>query len=343
MRILKRVLKRTAQTALAAVGPERLHAGAGPTLLVVTYHRVLPESDPERRTEQPGMYVSPQTLDMHLGELKSRFELMHLSRWVKRARAGEPLPRRACAITFDDGWRDNYEHAFPVLRKHEAPATIFVVSEFVGSRYRFWPNRLARLLTSLDRPALARLLSSDAGRWLAALDLDFDPAAQTGLDAAMADRIIEQAKRYTETELQAKLDAMEAEFGAADDGTPDMVDWDQLREMQAGGLVEVGSHTGRHTRLVAGLDAAAMHEEIEHSKQTIEQRLETGVETFCYPNGDYTPAAVEAVSRAYAAACTTQKGWNNARSNPWLLKRIGVHEDISADRRAFLARLSGYL
>src|SRR5690606_22913761 len=55
-------------------------------------------------------------------------------------------PHRACALTFDDGWRDNYVHAFPVLRESRAPATIYLVSRLVGGNYGFWPTRLARIL-----------------------------------------------------------------------------------------------------------------------------------------------------------------------------------------------------
>ena len=112
---------------------------------------------PLKRLEQPGMYVSPDTLAMHLRVLKRHFEIVDLGDWLRRQRDGSALPDRACCITFDDGWRDNFQHGFPVLRAARVPATIFLVADFIGTRYRFWPNRLATLLGTLDRARLPRL------------------------------------------------------------------------------------------------------------------------------------------------------------------------------------------
>jgi peptidoglycan/xylan/chitin deacetylase (PgdA/CDA1 family) len=115
-------------------------------LLVLMYHRVLPAEHPDRNSEQPGMYVSPATLAMHLEIVKQYFTLIHLDEWLERVSAGRAVPSLACAITFDDGWRDNYEYAFPVLRHAGAPATIYLVTDMVGEGYSFWPNTLARYL-----------------------------------------------------------------------------------------------------------------------------------------------------------------------------------------------------
>ena len=160
----------------------------------------------------------------------------------------------------------------------------------------------------------------------------------------MDSSFIERSKRYSESDLFKKLDMMENELGiSTKNPVPDMLSWEQLQEMHTSGLVEVGSHTCRHIRLTETIDSVLMEQEIVDSKRRLEKRFGEKVDTFCYPNGDYTPAAVEMVSKTYSAACTTQMGWNKDDLNPWLLKRIAVHDDISSTRAAFLARLSGYL
>lgn len=147
MRALKTIAKRAVMRTVAGTAPLTWRWRRPGSLVVLMYHRVLPKDSPARRAEQPGMYVSPDTLDLHLSELKrQRFELLHLDEWLRRAKAGSSLPRLACAVTFDDGWRDNYDFALPVLARHGVPATIFLVSSYIGTSYRFWPNRLMSLL-----------------------------------------------------------------------------------------------------------------------------------------------------------------------------------------------------
>lgn len=339
----KHKIKRLLQRALSSVGPERFQNRNDNNLLILMYHRVLPADHPDRRLEQPGMFVSPETFDMHMQILQARFELVKLADWIKRARAGKPLPKFACALTFDDGWRDNYDYAYPILMKYGIPATIFVVSGFVGTRYSFWPNRLARLFGYLVPEEQKKLLRNPAGNWLKKIDPGFFFPAGPGMAGqAQLDRLVEKCKALAEDELLQKLDRLESITKAGNQtGEADMMDWVRLNTMQASGLIDIGSHTCRHRRLLSSLPPAVMRAEIEASKVEIESRLNISVEAFCYPNGDYTDEAVGHVRRNYAFACTTGSGWNTPKSDFFRLKRIGVHEDVSSDRHAFLARLSG--
>ncbi len=113
--------------------------------------------------------------------------------------------------------------------------------------------------------------------------------------------------------------------------------------MQASGLITFGSHTRRHTRLREELAPAIMADEVVTSKEILSQQLRHPVDLFCYPNGDSSPAAEALVKSHYLGAVTTQRGWNSRRSDPFRLRRIAVHQDITADKTALLARLSGWL
>jgi peptidoglycan/xylan/chitin deacetylase (PgdA/CDA1 family) len=333
--IVKQLIKRTAQGMVASIAP-KVWGGAG-SLLVLMYHRVLPPAHRERGTEQPGMYVSPETLKTHLDLLKKHFVLLHLDDWQARRVRGESLPARACAITFDDGWRDNYDHAWPVLRSAGVPATIFVVSKLVGTRYVFWPNRLARLLGQpRDAATSSRLLTTftelglSGSRMKAGLALS--PAE---IDAAI---LVCKATR-TDAEMAIALDQFSPN-DAASTGR-DLMDWNEIREMSASDQIRIGSHTRTHTRLIDGLTADVLKDEVEYSLGEIEANLGSRVRTFCYPNGDHSSAAVKSVSEHYQCAVTTRRGWNNRDSDPHLLARVGVHDEVSNTPTAFLSRLAG--
>lgn len=335
----KKYLKRIINSVLAAVGPHRMPL-LRDRLLVLMYHRVLPADHPELPIVQPGMMVTPETLRMHLQVLGEFFTLMHLSRWLADAKAGRPLPARACAITFDDGWADNYRYGFPVLREMEAPATIFLVSDLVGSRSSFWPERLGRALWNGARGLPADLLATSEFRWLENCG-GMVPGAPPSRQ--QIDRIITRAKQYSDDDLHRRMDSMEPLIDGLPAPPRDLLNWDEVAEMTASGWVEVGSHGHTHRRMTPELSDRDMTLEIADSGHHIARKLKVEVPVFCYPNGDRTEAAEAMVRHHYGGACTTQSGWNARSTNPYQLRRIPVHEDVTASRTAFLARLSGVI
>lgn len=294
------------------------------------YHRILPQSDSRFKAEEPGMVVTPGTLDRHLSLLTQYFDMVSLGDWVEKAEQGASLPKNACAITFDDGWRDNYEYAFPVLKKHQAPATVFVVSHMIGTNQLFWPNRIAQLL---QQPAAALQQIP----WLNTL------IGHAQLNRETQANAIYQLKSMPDAEIIARLDEAEQRLGVSAATHPSLMNWDQVRDMAASGLVEIGSHTTQHIRLRDEIDTDVLERELRDSKTLIEKNIGKPVSLFCYPNGDWTPSAKAAVKKYYTAAVTTAKGINSVSNlDTSLLHRIGVHEDASATKRQFLSHLSGW-
>lgn len=339
---MKRLAKRAVIHAVARVAPLTWRWRKPSPLVVLMYHRVLPHDSPLRKTEQPGMYVSPETLDLHLTELRRRFELVHLDDWLRRAKEGKALPRLACAVTFDDGWRDNYDFALPVLVKHQAPATIFLVSSYIGGTQRFWPNRLMDLV----RQAFAHPGSVEFPAQLQALVAPvLAQARKRGtIDTEAIDPIVQQALRLDEDAIRALVEATRA-AGETREPERQTLDRGEIAALASSGLIRFGSHTSTHFRLRAGVSETVLTAEIADSRAALQEICRQPIELFCYPNGVTCPEAVSLVSGHYLGAVSTTLGWYAPRpgANPYLIPRIGVHEDISADRDGFLARLSGWL
>lgn len=320
-------------------GPHRRHSTT-PRLWILMYHRVLPADQAAAEGEEPGMYVTPDTFARHLRWVRECFQIVRLGDWVERVQTGEIVPANACAITFDDGWRDNYEYALPLLVDTDTPATVFAVSHMLGTRSQFWPNRLSRLLDARGDS----VLTDPACDWLRKQAAGLPGGLQAALISADARAaLINRCKSLSDAVLERHLDELEHRGAPLPPPPRSLMDWHELRAMVATGLVDVGSHTCHHYRLRPELSAEVTTREIVASKQRLEEELSRPVPLFCYPNGDYTASAAVQVAKHYQAAVTTQRGINTADTRMNKLLRIGLHEDVSASYHGFMARLSGWI
>jgi len=340
--ILKSTIKKPLEFTAARFGAHR-RKGEN-RLWILMYHRILPKTDSRYTTEEPGMIVEPDTFRQHLQQLKALFTVVSLSDWVDRQQAGKSLPSHACAITFDDGWADNYQYAYPIIQQEQVPATLFAVSDMIGTNLSFWPNRLARLLNNATFNQLEQLpwLSSTIGK-SGAMKGNSNLPVKTQLEPALLASIVNSFKTFPDSQLIQWLTEAEHMLSIAAKDSPDLVSWQQLQAMSDSGLVEIGSHTSNHFRLQQSLVANAMESEIIDSKQRLQDRLNKQVNLFCYPNGDTCSAALKTVAQHYKAAVTTQRGINsstNFRANQ--LMRIGMHQDVSGTNTQFQARLANW-
>lgn len=329
----KSLAKRGLEHFAAHFGP---HTRDGePRLWVLMYHRILPADDERFAQEEPGMIVTPDTFRQQLRELKQLFTVLPLTEWIERRKAGKSLPARACAITFDDGWLDNYQYALPILQQEQVPATLFAVSHMIGTQREFWPNRLARLLSLTPN----EISQAELG-WLHGAP-QFNKNGTHDREAIAA--IINYCKQFSDADLHGWLDQAERVLSIDGSATPSLMNWDQLRGMHQSGLITVGSHTRNHYRLLNTLAQETLIGEIRESKTLLERELDTAVDLFCYPNGDVCEAAISEVRNTYSAAVTTQRGINTATTPAHQLLRIGVHEDVSRSSVQLKARLSGWM
>jgi peptidoglycan/xylan/chitin deacetylase (PgdA/CDA1 family) len=288
---------------------------------------------------QPGMVVYVDTFRKQLQWLRQLFYIVDLRTWLENKGA---FPDKACAITFDDGWRDTFEFAYPILQEQQVPATLFLVSDMIGTNESFWPEKLARLLLSNDRQSLPGEARQEF-RSLLDLGIPQSLLKQTPTRESL-NGIIEIAKRYPDEIMVEKVAALETKLKASQDTrSHDILGWEQVGEMVRSGLVNIGSHGRHHFRLSKTPDIEVLENEIAGSKKHIEAKVGASLELFCYPGGDVSPPAEELVRRHYHAACTTIRGWNLARTDRFRLKRISMHEDVGNDLTPFLARVSGWL
>jgi len=327
--IFKKLIKNLIDIYSANFGQHKKESKS-PRLWIMMYHRILPKEDPRYENEEPGMIVEPDTLKMHLQVLKKEFTMVKLSDWIERKNNNQTLPKKACAITFDDGWIDNHEYAFPILEKENIPATLFIVSDMVTNGQEFWPNRISRILKQ-PKELLQEI------EWLAPYLSD------KKIDRETLATIISNLKKHSDQQVLELILNAEKELNLKRNLSPTLMNWEQIKQCSQKGLIEIGSHTANHIRLKQELPPSLYSQEIMLSKQKIEKELNKTVKLFCYPNGDYCNDAIKEVSKYYIAAVTTEKGINSSNElKRFTLARIPVHQDISDTPRRLLARISNW-
>ncbi len=305
-------------------------------LRVLAYHRVLPQFDEAGYSFDTELVSARrEEFDWQMAYVARHFRPVSCQQVADAISSGARLPKRAVMVTFDDGFRDNYEVAFPVLRSHGVPALFFVSTGYIDSQSPFWFDWIvhALLQTSATRIHLDAIdLTVDLGetretRRAAALQL-LRKLKRT--PEATRLQVLEQLRRLTKVEMSAEALAQSAPMT-----------WDQVREMSRAGM-EFGSHTISHPILSTITDPVLLRRELEESKAKIEGETGRPVIALAYPVGGphaVNDAVLAATEQAgYRFAVTYQVGVNKLSTcKQFMLKRIPVERYTS--RHMFVAAL----
>ena len=288
--------------AIAAIGADRWLApvarGRG---VILMFHHVRPwrarEFAPNRLLE-----ITPDFLDVTLRTLRDKgFDVIPLDELPARLRPdweGAPF----AVLTFDDGYRDNLEHAAPILRRHGAPWTLFVTTEFADGRGRLWWLELEEAIARLDRVRVE----------LDGKSLDW-PSRTAAEKQTAFEAIYWRLRAGPETVLRDTIAALAGLAGVDCEALVKSLclGWDELHSLGQDPAVTIGAHTVSHPML-AKHDAATARREIAESKALIEQRLGRTVKHLAYPVGDATSAGPRefraAQAAGFASAVTTRPG-----------------------------------
>jgi peptidoglycan/xylan/chitin deacetylase (PgdA/CDA1 family) len=263
---------------------------------VLLYHRIRAERDP-LFAEEPDAAKFAEQLEW----VSRYFTVLPLTDAICLLRNGK-LPARALAITFDDGYADNATVAWPLLRRHGLPATIFVATGFLDGG-RMWNDAIIEAIRRVPQG----VLDVDAiGLGTHVID---DDASRRGAIRAL----LGQLKYLPAAQRRERVDEL-VRIAGVELPNDLMLSRDALRRLALDGM-EVGAHTINHP-ILAGLDDDAVRREIAGSRDELESLLRQPVRLFAYPNGkpnrDYSAATVSLVrSIGFKAAVSTS--WGAAR------------------------------
>jgi peptidoglycan/xylan/chitin deacetylase (PgdA/CDA1 family) len=306
-------------------------------LLVVCYHGVV--ATPLPRHVPSWHHVPLPAFERQLRYLRAHYDVVPLDEALDLLAAGA-IDRPTAAITFDDGYRNNREVALPVLRRLGLPATIFLITGWVGTDERLWSVRV--------EAAFRRSTRTDLD--LSVLDLGVPQLGSMTKRAETARNVIDTLKNQPPdaraTLVRAVLDAL-GDPPFDDGGAFRLLSWPEIRDMEDTGRITFGAHTAHH-EIVSRLTDVELENEIAGSIATVRRHTLLPSAVFAYPNGrpaDFDDRARDILVRLdMTGALTTIEGLNDTAVDPFLIRRVVVGSTTTFDQfRAAAAGLPARL
>jgi peptidoglycan/xylan/chitin deacetylase (PgdA/CDA1 family) len=280
-------------------------------VVVLLYHRITSlSSDPQL------LSVTPQHFSEHLEVLRQDYTLLSLDDLLD-CMASNQWPKRGVVITFDDGYADNLFEAKPLLVEFDIPATVFVVSGYLGKIQEFWWDDLDRIL--LQPGILPEILRLDinGSRYEWTLDEATKYSKETFTQQSVWNILMESEfngrqsiyrslcqllRSLTESQRRKVLDDIYVWAGVNSTGrlSHRTLSVNDMLRLFEDDLISIGAHTVTHP-LLSSLPTVKQRAEIEQSKQNLEEILGSSVTSFSYPYGtrtDYTLETVDAVKKS---------------------------------------------
>ncbi len=308
----------------------RVHRWSG--LLVLNYHRI---GDWDKSLLDRHLFsASAENFEKQIRYLTSNFDLIGLDDLedVLNKKSG-----RHVMISFDDGYRDNYEHAFPVLKNQNAPATFFLTTGYLDNMPVPWWDEIAWMVRSATSFKLPQ------GGWLEQ-PLEWNEQSEESIIHQILKCYKQLPPHQTEPFLNFLAEETNSGRYSQPQEEPLWMTWDMVREMRFAGM-SFGGHTVNHP-VLSTLSKADQNFEIAECKRRLEEELNEPVETFSYPVGGvsaFNQITQECLKEnGFRWAFSYYGGYHrfaSATFNPFDLPRIPIEPDVDIPQLRSLTAL----
>lgn len=292
-----------------------IYGGLGHILM---FHRVVPDSGKARIHNHKSLEISPERLEGIIKFFKERdYLFITLDELLSINRTTNPT-RKFVVFTFDDGYLDNFEYAYPIFRKHGVPFTIYVATSLPDSKAILWWYLLEDVVLTRSSVQLEvegrkmnfrthtikekEIAFNKIRHWFALADEKNLPLLSNSLFYGNEEEILAKTKALSLT-------------------------WEHIKALSQDPLVTIGSHTINHFPLDSLTADKSAYEMIE-SKRIIESQIAREVKHFCYPLGSHGKKEIEILKKSSYSSATTIKMANIFTENlehPFSLPRIMIN------------------
>ncbi|MFC1966413.1 polysaccharide deacetylase family protein [Chloroflexota bacterium] len=282
---------------------------------IIVYHRVL--QGQEGSSFDGGIpWPTPEVFEKQIRYLREKYNIISFEDFMQYIQKGKELPKNSVIITFDDGYKDNYANAYPILKRYSIPATIFLATGYIGSSALHWSHKIAY---AIRKTMLPDLEVADVGRY-SLNSVDERLKAISDIKRKLK-KMSEQEKNLR---VQKIIDVLEVEL-PEELGKDLFLSWDDVRDMHNSGIT-FGSHTVTHS-ILTRISREEARKEITESKRRIEEELGEPVNLFSYPEGtrDCFDDEIKELLKenGFFCAVSASPGTNKLDTDLYELRRIG--------------------
>jgi peptidoglycan/xylan/chitin deacetylase (PgdA/CDA1 family) len=307
--------------------------------IVLAFHGVSAET-PGRIYNYEGSHLHRPIFQRLVEHLASHYHIVSLDQIVDWLEGEDDLPERSVVITFDDGYRNVLTQAAPILFGLDAPATVFVTTDFVVEGKMLWPDRLLSALAATSKQSLMVEWEGEKTEFWIRSDAE---KIQANIQIRrLCKSLPDHGRRTLVDSIVDQLEVDEAiMINEWDDYQP--LGEDDLRKLGKQGIA-VGSHTCSHP-VLARCSTGRMVDELQRSKRIIEQITGRPCSSFSYPNGapgDFNEETRrEIIAAGYRCAVTTVKSRVTSHQDRFEIPRyILTHNEITMSE--FSVEVSGF-
>lgn len=297
--------------------------------IILLYHRIV-DDNTKYLDKGPGMHHHIRDFEQEIPYLKKHYQVLTMDEVVAQLKSGRGFDRPTVAITFDDGYRDNYTLAYPVLKKYKVPVTIYLTTSLIGTDERTWTDQIEHAFLQTDRDYF--VMSEPSGEEKISIKTNEERRA-------ICIEVTSKLKSVPDMRRKELLADIFENLGL-NGGSPlkqgqrMMLSWDEVKEMAAN-KITFGSHSHTHP-ILSKMPLEEAKEEILISKKFIEEQLGSEVKHFAYPNGraeDFSEELGEYCREiGFESVVAVIYGVNTSRDN-----NVGTLRRITATAPVWLA------
>ena len=293
---------------------------------ILGYHRVV---DPERAYDTANVSATPEAFNAQLRYYKSNYDMLTFAELCAIVEDRLSCPKRPLLLSFDDGFADNYEFAFPLLKEHGVSAAFFISTSYIDTSHLFWFDKVGYLIKNTDSESF----SLSTGEHFSIQGIERQKTIK---------QLLLALKKLPDEQRQKEMIHLENNLHIPSDVGLDPINlpmtWAQVSEMHHAGM-EILSHTHRHSILSRLATKEDIVDEVITAKSIIEEKLSAPCPVIAYPVGkfsSYDQRVVKAVGEVgYKLACTYESGLNAyPLAERFELRRIHVNHDYSLNTLA---------